>query len=69
MVGPSQAGIGRAAAERVPEMEARTYIETSIKDPDAFVLDGFENRMPTSLGETLTQEEVIALAAYLMTLD
>lgn len=69
VVGPSLAGIGRAAAERVPEIDARTYIETSIKDPDAFVVDGFENRMLTSLGETLTQEEVDALVAYLMTLE
>ncbi len=69
VVGPSLAGIRRTAAERVPGMDPHAYIENSIKEPSAFVVDGFDNQMPATLRETLTQEEIDALIAYLMTLE
>ena len=69
VMGPSLAGIEETAAERVDGMSARAYIRQSITDPSAYVVDGFDELMPTTLQETLSEEELDALVAYLLTLE
>lgn len=69
IVGPSLAGIAQRAGERVEGLDTRSYLETSIRSPDAYLVDGFANLMPPSLGDSLTQDEVDALIAFLLTLE
>lgn len=68
IVGPSLAGIGSRAAERVPGEDANTYLLTSIIKPEAYLVAGFDNLMPSTFGKSLTGEEVDGLVAYLLTL-
>ena len=69
LIGPSLAGIGTVAADRIPETAARDYLEQSIVDPDAYVVAGFNaGLMPDDWGEGLSPAEVAALVDYLLTL-
>lgn len=68
IVGPSLAGIKARAAGRLESLGAREYIRQSIQHPGEYIVAGFDNLMPTSLGQTLSGEEVDAILAYLMTL-
>jgi len=62
-------GIATTAAERVEGMSAEEYLRQSILDPSAYVVEGFSSdRMPEVYGQLLSDEEVDALIAYLMTL-
>ena len=69
VVGPPMAGIATRAATRVEGQDAYTYLLTSVLKPDAYLVEGFENLMPSTLGKTLTGEELDATVAYLMTLE
>lgn len=68
-VGPSLAGVATRAAERVGGLDAEAYLQQSILDPEAYVVDGFRSgQMPTIYGEALSGGEVDALVAFLLTL-
>lgn len=67
IVGPSLAGIGRQAAERVPGQDAKTYLLTSILRPNDHIIDGFDALMPENFGKKLTGEEIDGLVAFLLT--
>lgn len=69
IVGPSLAGIAIRAATRLPDFDARGYIELSILKPDFFLVEGFEDAMPKDFGKKLTGEELDALVAFLLTLE
>ena len=69
IVGPSLAGIRDRAAERIEGMGAREYMRSSIMEPSAYVVEGYDPLMPLTLAQELKEEEVDALLAYLMTLD
>ena len=65
LVGPSLAGIGSRAADRVPGMSAEEYLRQSILHPDAFVVPGFDGgRMPSWKG-LLSDGQVDVLVRYL----
>jgi mono/diheme cytochrome c family protein len=66
IVGPSLAGIAQHGAERVDGFDARTYIYSSIMQPDDYVVEGFDNLMPKDLAKKLTGEELDAVVAYLL---
>jgi ferredoxin len=69
LVGPSLAGIGVVAAERVPGMSAEEYLLESIVDPDAYTVEGFPvGQMLQDYEDRLTPAELEGLVAYLMTL-
>lgn len=68
VIGPSLAGIATRAQSRVPGYDAEAYLERSILSPDAYLVEGFANTMPTNFGKELTSEELTAVVAYLMTL-
>lgn len=69
LVGPSLAMIGRDAAGRQPGVAAAEYLRTSITDPDAYVLEGFDaGRMPLDWEEQLSATEIDSLVEYLLTL-
>jgi cytochrome c oxidase subunit 2 len=66
-VGPSLDGIGERAASAIQGLEARAYIEQSILEPDAHVVEGFPSGvMPPNFGERLTAEDLQALVDYLL---
>jgi len=68
VTGPGLAGIGSSAATRDPELTADQYIEQSIRNPGAFVVEGFSNIMPKTYSR-LPQDDVDDLIAYLKTLE
>jgi len=68
-VGPSLAGVADRAVSRVPGVEAREYLWTSIVDPDAYIVDGFRSgQMLDIYDTTLSQADIDALVSYLLTL-
>ncbi len=68
-VGPSLAGIGTRAAERVPGMSAEAYLRESIVDPEAYIVEGFPpGLMLPDLGEKLSDEQIENLIAFLLTM-
>lgn len=66
LVGPSLAGIGRRAASRVDGLDARAYLYTSIMRPGDYLVDGFQDLMPSTLAKSLSGEDIDAVVAYLM---
>lgn len=69
IVGPSMHGIASRASSRVEGQDAYTYMLTSILKPDAYLVDGFENLMPGTLGKSLTGEEMDAVIAFMLQLE
>ncbi len=69
IVGPSLAGVANRAATRVSDQDAYTYLLTSVMQPDAYLVEGYENLMPNNLSKQLTGEELDAVIAYLQTLQ
>ena len=69
IVGPSLAGIASKAGSRVAGQDATTYLLTAIMQPSAYLVEGYGNLMPATLGKTLTGEEIDAVIAYLQTLE
>jgi cytochrome c551/c552 len=69
IVGPSLANIGADAGTRVEGLTAEAYLEQSIVDPSAFVVDGFDDgQMPSVWGDVLSDAQIRALVDYLLTL-
>ncbi|GJM43069.1 MAG: hypothetical protein DHS20C20_33510 [Ardenticatenaceae bacterium] len=68
IVGPSLAGIANRAETRVEGQDSYTYLLTSVMQPDAYLVEGYENLMPASLSKQLTGEELDAVIAYMQTL-
>jgi nitric oxide reductase subunit C len=69
IVGPSLAGIARRADGRIEGVQAREYMKDSIMTPGKYLVEGYPDLMPTTLSETLNEEEVEAVLSYLMTLE
>lgn len=68
-MGPSLAGIAIQAGQRVSGESAEQYLRTSILQPEAYLVSGFEPLMPADLSKRLTGEDFDALVAYLLTLE
>jgi len=62
IVGPGLAGIADRTA-------SDDYIRESIVDPGAFVVEGFQNIMPSTIGDSLSSGDLDDLVAYLGTLS
>lgn len=70
LVGPSHAGLGSRAGTLVAGMSAEDYLKESILEPDAHVVDGFSpGVMYQNYANELTDDEVEALVAYMLTLQ
>jgi cytochrome c2 len=67
VVGPGLAGIGGRAGDRVPGLSADDYLAQSLREPGAFVVDGFAPIM--SSFSHLSADDVNSLVAYLKTLN
>lgn len=69
IVGPNLSGIALRASQRVEGQTAEEYIRTSIVEPYAYVLPGYQsNIMVRNYGENLSQQQIADIVAYLMTL-
>ena len=66
LVGPSLAGIAQRGATRVDGLDARGYLYTSIMRPGDYLVDGFQDLMPSTLAKSLSGEDMDAVVAYLM---
>ena len=65
--GPNLDELAAVAAERKPGTDAEAYVEESIVDPKAFVVEGFpDNLMPETYEQQLSPEEIDALVQYLL---
>jgi mono/diheme cytochrome c family protein len=69
IVGPSLNGIATRAGTRVEGQDAETYLLTSVLRPDAYMVEGFEDLMPSNLAKSLSGEDLDAVIAYLLTLE
>jgi cytochrome c oxidase subunit 2 len=67
VLGPGLAGVGERAGSRVSGLSADEYIEQSLREPGAFVVEGFPAVM-TSWSQ-LGDESIDALITYLKTLN
>ena len=68
VIGPSLAGVATRAETRVQDYDARAYIETSILNPSAYIVDGFKDVMPRNFGKDLTSDDFNAIVAFLLSL-
>ena len=69
IVGPSHAGLGSRAGTIVASQSAEEYLKESIVNPDAHVTEGFSpGTMYGNYGKELTDAEIDALVAYMLTL-
>jgi mono/diheme cytochrome c family protein len=69
LVGPSLAGIGERAEDRVPGVTAEEYLRQSIVSPDAFVVEGFATgSMQSNWENLLSQEQIDSLVLVLLDL-
>ncbi len=64
---PSFQDISKRAGERVPELSAVEYLRQSIVDPSAYMVEGFGDYMPKGFRFLLSEEDVDALVAFLLT--
>lgn len=69
IVGPSLAGIATRAGTREAGMSSKEYIITSVLTPDAYIVEGYDNLMPSGFGTKLSGVEFDTLIAYLETLE
>jgi len=69
IVGPSLNGVASRAATRVDGLTAAEYFHLSITKPNAYLVDGFNDLMPSNLGQLLSEEEIEAVISYLFTLE
>ncbi len=68
LVGPSIAGVAVRAETRVSGQTARQYLRESIVSPSAYLVDGFDGKMPGDWADVLTEAEIEAVVGYLLTL-
>ena len=64
-IGPSLDDLANAAGNREPGTSGEDYIRESLIQPDAFLVEGFGNAMPSYEGR-LTDQQLQALVDYLL---
>ncbi len=68
IIGPSLFGLATRAETRVEGQSAEEYIQMSVLRPGDYVVEGFNNVMIANLSKELTNEDMNALVAFLLTL-
>lgn len=70
VVGPPAIGMATRAVQAQPGVSAAEYLRASILEPDALVATEFvPGTMYANYGADLTEDEINALVAYLLTLE
>jgi cytochrome c oxidase subunit 4 len=66
-LGPDLTRIGTGASSRIAGVSAEDYIDESIRNPGAFVVEGFPpGLMPADLGARLEGQQIEALVQFLL---
>jgi cytochrome c oxidase subunit 4 len=65
-LGPELTHIGTVASTRIGGLGAREYIEESINNPTAYLVDGYAPLMPAGLADQMTDEEFASLVDFLV---
>jgi cytochrome c2 len=65
--GPSLQGISDRAGERVPGLSAIEYLNQSILDPSAYLVEGFDNSMSSIWKIFMSEEDINDMVAFLLT--
>ncbi len=69
LVGPNMDGVSQRAKSRVPQLSAVDYLEQSIREPEAYMVEGFPpGTMNQRYDNRLNNAHVQDLIAYMMTL-
>lgn len=68
LVGPGLSGIGTIAESRVPGQSASEYLTAAIVAPNDFIVENFSPIMPGSFGDSLSEQEIADVVAYLISL-
>ncbi|MBK8783613.1 MAG: cytochrome c [Anaerolineales bacterium] len=68
IIGPSLAGVATRAETRVKGQTAEEYLQLSVLRPGDYVVEGFTDIMITNFSKELTNEDMNALMAFLLTL-
>jgi hypothetical protein len=67
LIAPALGRLPELAASRVNGLDAVSYVHTSIVDPDAYVVDGYEaGIMPLTYADEMTEAEINALVQWLL---
>jgi mono/diheme cytochrome c family protein len=67
VTGPDQNLLPEVAGTRVPGQDAETYVYTSIVDPNAHVVEGYQpGIMPANFSERMSEEEIQAMVDWLL---
>ncbi len=70
MAGPTWYAMAATAAERVEDQDATAYLYNSIVHPNDYLVDGYAaGIMLQNYGDTLSDQDVADLVAYLLTLQ
>lgn len=68
-VGPTWHDLAKAAAARVSGQNATQYLYTSIVQPNAYIVQGYQpNVMVQVYGQTFEEQDLAAIVKYLLTL-
>lgn len=68
-VAPSLVGVGTRAKVMIEGKAASDYLRESIVNPDAHIVSGYEpSIMPNNYAQVLSDDDINALIAYLLTL-
>lgn len=65
-IGPDLTGVASRAGQRVSGQSAEQYLGQSIRDPDAFTVEGFQRGVMPKL--PLNDQQINDVVAFLMTL-
>lgn len=67
-VGPPLDHVGTVGRTRRPGQSAEDYLRESVTDPGRFVVPGYPDSMPRGLSDRISNEDLDALIAYLVSL-
>ena len=66
-IAPTWQGISGRAGDRVPGLSAEEYLQGSIVDPAAYIVEGYSDTMPKGFKLLLSEEDIDSLVAFLLT--
>ena len=65
-VGPPLGGMAERAATRVEGQSAADYLYQSIVEPAAYVVEGYQNIMPATYADELSEQEINSLVKFML---
>lgn len=65
-LGPPHADVAAVAVERRPPLTAAAYVYESIVDPQAYIVEGYNDIMPRDYAERIPDDDLGDIIAYLL---